>query len=141
MAAPRRTRWPLGRFRLAALSRLRALAPRGGHVALRARSFARRLRFLRLAFRGARLIHRRRRDPLGGFFRPPALLEICFDVVVLALALFGPGPLWHLRHLPGPRVQAACAISRRTARVRGSPDRRCVRSRCPEAVRKETPRR
>src|SRR5467141_3661595 len=126
-ASPGTTRRRIGRFRLAALSRGRALAPRGGHIAPRARSFARRLRFLRLSLRGPGLIHGGRGDPLCGVLRPATPLEVRFDVVVLTLALFGPGTLWHSRHLPPCRVQAACAINARTARDRTSADRRCVR--------------
>src|SRR6266513_177672 len=126
MASPRPTRRPLERFRLALPSCPRALAPRGGHIALRARSFARRLRFLCLAFRGPRLIHCGRRDPLRGLLRPSAPLEIGLDVVVLALAFVGPGSLWHSGHLPHvsrargvrdqPPKRAASIVSRSAIR-------------------------
>src|SRR2546423_620514 len=96
MMAPRPGTRPVARrFRLAALSRPRALASRGGHVPLRARSFARRLGFLGLAFSRPCLIHRRRGDTLRGALGTPTLFQICLDVVVLTLAFVCPSILWH----------------------------------------------
>src|SRR2546423_15526565 len=96
MMAPRPGTRPVARrFRLAALSRPRSLASRGGHVALRARSFARRLGFLGLALGGPRLVHGRCGDPLRGVLRPSAFLQIRLDVIVLTLAFVCPGALWH----------------------------------------------
>src|SRR3989442_2247246 len=78
-----------------ALPGLTALAPRGGHVALRTRPLARRLRLFRLTLRGPRLIDRRGGDPLRGLLGSSADFQILLDVVVLALTLGAPGFLWH----------------------------------------------
>src|SRR5256885_9918820 len=109
MAPERETRRVAGRFRLAALSRHRSLASRGSHVALRARSFARRLGFLGLALGGPRLVHGRCGDPFRGILRPSAFLQIRLDVIVLTLAFVGPSALWHWVTSRLALVQAACA--------------------------------
>src|SRR5438477_1961298 len=118
MASPGTTRRVVRRFRLAARFRPRALPARGSHVFLGPGSFARRLGFLGLAFRGPRLIHRSGRDPLRGFLWPTPLFEVRLDVVVLPLAFVAPSLLWHGGHLLDPRVQAACAVTRRSVLCR-----------------------
>src|SRR5438270_8363025 len=98
MASPRETRRVVARFRLAALFRAGALSPRGGHVLLRAGSFARRLGLFRLALRSPRLIHRRCRDPPGGLLRPASPFEIRLAVLVLAPPFVAPISVCHRRH-------------------------------------------
>src|SRR3954462_8898973 len=56
-------------------------------------------RRLRLAAPGALLVDRARGDLLRLLLRGPALLERLLDVLVLALPLCRPCPLWHVNHL------------------------------------------
>src|SRR5438309_2442403 len=120
---------------LAALSRFGALAAGGRHIPPRAGLLARRLCFLGLSHGRPCLIHGGRGDSLSGVLRSATLLEVRLDVVVLTLALFGPGTLWHRRHLPCRCVQAACEITRRIERDRVSADRQFGRRRYPAAAR------
>src|SRR5207248_11187588 len=110
---------------IAAAAHSRSFSSRGGHVPARLGPLGRALLLLGLALRGARLIHRRGRDALGGVLGPPPFLEVALDVVVLTLALVSPGFLRHGSTSTATGVQAPCALRRQGAQAARHAARRC----------------